>query len=339
MTAGAPDLPSAEPPPVGPDFGEARRPLRILSLTGGGYRGLFSATVLVNLCTLAGVRAGLNDRFEVFAGTSIGAVMACALGVGVPPQRVLDAIDANGPAVFEPRPMNKIKQLMTGAVYDSDRLSKAIKESLGVHASRPIRDVEVALVVPAVNWSTGEAAVFMSAPLGEAHASDATLHDVCMASAAAPTFFAPHSVEGAPMLDGGLVANNPDVLAVHEVLRRWPHAADRVEMLSIGTAGASALRLPDEADQGALSWARKLALFMIDVQEATAATQARRLLGDRYLRLNHDAAAGNAVFERLDLATEAARTALMSAGRETAQRAYAQNRAFIDRMLSGLRAS
>ncbi len=339
MTGRAADLPSAIPPHVGPDSGAALRPLRILSLTGGGYRGLFSATVLVNLCRLAGVGASLDDRFEVFAGTSIGAVMACALAVGVTPQRVLDAIDANGPTVFEPRPMNKIKQLMAGAVYDSDRLSKAISESLGVHASRPIRSVPVALVVPAVNWSTGEAEIFMSAPLGEAHASDVSLHDVCMASAAAPTFFAPYRVEGAPMLDGGLVANNPDVLALHEVLRRWPHAADRVEMLSIGTAGAGAVRLPDEADQGALAWARKLALFMIDVQEATAATQARRLLGDRYVRLNHDAAAGELAFERLDLASDAARTALMSAGQDIAQRAYVEHRAFIDRMLSGLRAN
>lgn len=50
MTAGAADLPSAEPPLAGPDSSETRRPLRILSLTGGGYRGMFSATVLTNLC-------------------------------------------------------------------------------------------------------------------------------------------------------------------------------------------------------------------------------------------------------------------------------------------------
>lgn len=339
MTAGAADLPDAEPPAVGPDSGEARKPLRVLSLTGGGYRGLFSATVLTHLCRQAGVSAGLNDRFEVFAGTSIGAVMACALAVGVPPQRVLDAIDENGPAVFKPRPLNRIRQLMGPAIYNSDRLSKAIKASLGANANLPIRKIEVALVVPAVNWVTGEAEVFMSAKLGDAHASDATLHDVCMASAAAPTFFAPHRVDGSPMLDGGLVANNPDVLALHEVLRRWPNSADRVEMLSIGTAGAGAIRLPDEADQGSFAWARKLALFMIDVQEATAATQALRILGDRYLRLNHKAPAGEPAFERLDLASDDARTALMSAGQAVAQCAYAEHQAFIDRMLSGLRAT
>lgn len=339
MTPGAGDLPGADLPTAGPDAGAALKPLRMLSLTGGGYRGLFSATVLVNLCGLAGVKGGLETRFEVFAGTSIGALMACALAVGVAPQRVLDAIDADGPAIFEPRPLNKLRQLMTGAAYDSDRLSAAIKASLGSHASRPIADVEVALVVPAVNWSTGEAVIFMSGPLGAAHASKASLHDVCMSSAAAPMFFAPHRLDGSPMLDGGLVANNPDMLALHEVLRRWPHASDRIEVLSIGTAGAGALRLPDEADRGGLAWARKLAQFMIDVQEATAVTQARRFLGERYLRVNHSAVAGGPAFERLDLATGEARTALMSAGEDTARRAYAEHRAFIDRMLSGLRGS
>ena len=339
MSTAPADLPSAQPPALEPHAGSTTRPLRVLSLTGGGYRGLFSASVLADLCRLAGVDAGLEGRIEVFAGTSIGALMACALAVGVRPQRVLDAIDANGPSVFEPRPMNRIRQLMTGAVHDSDRLSAAIRQTLGHHASRPIGDIEVALVVPAVNWSTGEAEVFMSAPLGAAHASRVCLHDVCMASSAAPTFFRPHLIAGAAMLDGGLVANNPDILVLHEVLRRWPHAADRVEMLSIGTAGAGALRLPDEADQGAIAWARKLALFMIDVQEATAATQARRLLGDRYLRLSPDAAAAGPAFERLDLATAQARNALVRAGRETAQLAYTRHRAFIDRMLSVLRAS
>ena len=52
------------------------------------------------------------------------------------------------------------------------------------------------------------------------------------------------------------------------VMRRWQHAVDRIELLSIGTAGADSLRPPEEAGKGGMEWARKLALFMIDVQEA-----------------------------------------------------------------------
>lgn len=326
-------------PTIGPDGGESIAPLRILSLTGGGYRGLFSANVLVNLCELAG-QGNLQGRFQVFAGTSIGGLMACALAVGVAPRRVLDAIDASGPQIFEPKPLDKLKQLTSGAIYDSGKLSAAIRQCLGQHASRPIAEVETALIVPAVNWSTGEATIFMSAALGAVHSSQATLHDVCMASSAAPTFFAPHVLDGSPMLDGGLVANNPDMVALQEVIRRWPHILDRIELLSIGTAGADSLRPPDEAGKGGIEWARKLALFMIDVQEATAASQAARFLGSRYLRVNHapgTAGTCGAAFERLDLASDEARTALLQAGHETAANFYLSHRAFIDRMLSGLR--
>ena len=310
----------------------------MLSLTGGGYRGLFSANVLVKLCELSGVKGSLEKRFEVFAGTSIGGLMACSLAVGIAPRRVLDAIDANGPEVFKPKLLNKLKQATSGGIYDSGKLSNAIRDCLGPHASRPIADVEAGLIVPAVNWSTGEAVIFTSLALGAAHASQVSLHDVCMSSSAAPTFFAPHMLGGSPMLDGGLVANNPDMVGLHEVNRRWPHAHDRIEMLSIGTAGADSLRPPDEANKGALGWARALALFMIDVQEATAAAQAQRFLGSRYLRVNHASRSGGPAFERLDLANDGARTALLQAGQDTATSAYATNRPFIDRMLSGLRA-
>ena len=339
MTSTASDLPHAELPSIGPDAGAALKPLRMLSLSGGGYRGMFSAKVLVDLCKLAGVKGGLATRFEIFAGTSIGALMASALAVGFAPQRVLDAIDRSGPSIFDPKPLNKLKQLTTGAIYDSDRLSAAIKDALGPHAARPIADVETALIVPAVNWSTGEAMLFMSSGFGASFASAATLHDVCMSSAAAPTFFAPYVLDGSPMLDGGLIANNPDMVALHEVNRRWPHAVDRIEVLSIGTAGSDMRRTLDGADKGGIGWARKLALFMIDVQEATAVSQARRSLGDRYLRVNHAIVDGGPAFERLDLANDVARTALLQAGAETAQLAYSQHQAFIDRMLSALRGS
>ena len=338
-SAGSPgDLPSAELPRATRDGGRALTPLRVLSLTGGGYRGLFSANVLVQLCELAGVKGGIEGRFQVFAGTSIGGLMACALAVGIAPRRVLDAIDAHGPEIFRPKPLNPIKQATSGAIYDSGKLSKAIQQCLGVHASRPIADVEVALIVPAVNWTTSQAVIFTSAALGAAQASQATLHDVCMSSSAAPTFFAPHMLGGSPMLDGGLIANNPDMVALHEVNRRWPHAHDRIELLSIGTAGADTLRPAGEAAKGGIGWARTLALFMIDVQEATAAAQAQRFLGGRYLRVNHASSAGGPAFERLDLANDDARSALLLAGKETATAAYTAHRAFIDRMLSGLRA-
>lgn len=331
------DLSAAQFPEVGPDQGAALRPLRILSLTGGGYRGLFSANVLVRLCELSHTRGPIADRFQVFAGTSIGGLMACALAVGIPPRRVLDAIDANGPYIFVPKPVNIFKRLVGKAPYLSSRLSEAVKQCLGQYADMPISRVQSALLVPAINWTNGQTQIFMSAALGQAHASNTTLHDVCMSSSAAPTYFAPHQTGEGPMLDGGLGANNPDMLVLSEVQRRWPSGIGRVEMLSIGTAGASTRRPPDEAMKSLVKWGKSLAIFMMNVQEMTASSQASRILGSRYLRLNYLPTTGEPAFEHLDRADGAARTALLRAGDDTARDAYRRHQAFIDRMLSSLR--
>ena len=310
--------------------------LRVLSLTGGGYRGLFSAQVLVALCDLARQQGRLDRKIHVFTGTSIGGLMACALSVGVPPRRVLDAIDAYGPVIFPPKSQRSFRRVMFGTLYDPGNLAKAVDACLGkANARTSLKDIRTGLIVPAVDWVDGKTRIFMSAFLGKAHASPATLRDVCLATSAAPTFFPPHIVDGAPMLDGGLAANNPDVLALMEIARRWPNRLARVEMLSIGTAGADPERLPRHADMSGARWAPRIANFMMTVQERTAAFQAGSLLKKNYLRLNHVPTSRHPAFDNMDIARADTREKLLEAGIATAKNAYRENRTFIDRILSG----
>ena len=312
---------------------EALAPLRVLSLTGGGYRGLFTAQVLVALCDAARRKGRLASSIDVFAGTSIGGLMSCALAVGVAPRRVLDAIDAAGPVVFAKKRFRTLRRVVFGALYDKDNLEKAIDACLGEHARTKLRDIEQGVIVPAVDWVGGRVEVYMSAFFGKSHASNATLKEVCLATSAAPTYFDSSEVDGKPMLDGGLAANNPDILALVEIARRRPTELARVEMLSIGTAGADKRRAPAKADRSGLGWASELAVFMIDVQERTAAAQAKRLLGGRYLRVNHTGGRSDA-FAEMDVANDDTRSELMKAGRDAARAAYRADGAFIDRFLS-----
>lgn len=315
---------------------QVHAPLRVLSLTGGGYRGLFTAQVLVQLCEHARRTGRLDRAFDVFAGTSIGGLMACALAVGVLPRRVLDAIDAYGPRIFPAKRQRTLRRVLFGSLYDADHLAKAIEACLGrQHAQTLLKDVKKGLVVPAVNWVTGQTEIFMSGFMGKAHASDATLRDVCLATAAAPTYFRAHEMEGMPMLDGGLAANNPDIVAITEIARRWPERFARIQMLSVGTAGADGLRHAAKANKSGLAWANMLPNFMISVQESSAAAQAQRLLGDRYVRVNYAPSRRDPAFDNLDLANETTRQALLDAGTQTAQRAYQQHQAFVDRLLGG----
>jgi patatin-like phospholipase/acyl hydrolase len=317
------------------DVASTHRPLKVLSLTGGGYRGLFTAQVLVELCDRARRPGRLDDSFDVFGGTSIGGLMACALAVGVPPRRVLDAIDAHGPLVFVKKRQRTLRRVFFGTLYDSDNLAKAIDDCLGRAGRTKLKNIDVGIVVPAVDWAKGTVELFLSGAFGKAHASEATLRDVCLATSAAPTYFKPHVIDGAAMLDGGLAANNPDTLILLEVAKRWPERFARTQMLSIGTAGADPERAPEQADKTGLGWASELAIYMMGVQERSAAAQAQRLLGaKRYLRVNHQPNQRMPAFEQLDLATDEARTLLLDAATTTARAAYRSNRNFVDRVLT-----
>lgn len=313
-------------------------PLRVLSLTGGGYRGLFSAQVLVELCERARRPGRLDRAFDVFAGTSIGGLMACALAVGVPPRRVLDAIDAYGPRIFPPKRQRSLRRVLFGSLYDAGNLARAIDDCLGKPNARvKLAELNAGLIVPAVDWVNGHTRVFMSAFMGKAHASDATLRDVCLATSAAPTYFDAHHIDGMPMLDGGMAANNPDMLALMEIARRWPHRFARTEMLSIGTAGADTMRKAGKVNKSGARWAPDVANFMITVQESSAAAQAQRLLGERYLRVNHLPTRSHPAFDNMDVANDGTRTVLLEAGTVAATAAYTSHTAFIDRMLTDQR--
>lgn len=308
-------------------------PLRVLSLTGGGYRGLFSAQVLVDLCRAARVEGRIDRSIDVFAGTSIGGLMACALAVGEAPQRVLDAIDLHGPRVFRTKRLPNLRRAVFGTLYDHRNLEAAIDDCLKSNARVRLADLERGVVVPAIDWVDGRVRIFMSGYFGRSHASDATLKEVCLATAAAPTYFDPAQVDGTPMLDGGLAANNPDVVTILELLRLDPSRLPRIEVLSIGTAGADEARKPAAATRSGLRWASDLPSYLIDVQERTSAAQASRLLGDRYLRVNETGGSGLA-FTTMDVATDETRSALMRAGSRAAHAAYETSGAFIDRMLN-----
>ena len=309
-------------------------PLRVLSLTGGGYRGLFTAQVLVELCDLARRQTRLDAAIDVFAGTSIGGLMACALALGVAPRRVLDALDAHGPSVFPPKRQRTLRRALYGSLYDAKNLAAAIDDCLGRdNAGLRLKDVKTGLIVPAVDWTRGRCVLFMSAFFGRRLASDATLRDVCLATAAAPTYFDAHTLDGMPMLDGGLVANNPDAVALLEIARRLPHKLSRVEMLSLGTASADSPRRARDANRAGAAWAQNGMTFMIDLQERCAAMQAQHVLGTRYLRVNHMPARGHPAFDNMDVVTEHTRQALLDAGVATARLAFKDHRAFIARIL------
>ena len=78
------------------------KPFRVLSLDGGGMRGLYTASVLSTLAQRFSPsnQLDIGKGFNLIAGTSTGGILACALAAGVPIERVIDLYRNEGPAIF-----------------------------------------------------------------------------------------------------------------------------------------------------------------------------------------------------------------------------------------------
>jgi hypothetical protein len=285
-------------PPVVGSKGKSDR-LRILSLTGGGYRGFFTATVLALLEKHIAPRK-LVDCFDVFAGTSIGGLLAAGLAAGITAGSLQSTIKARAPLIFPAKRFTRIRRAV-GTVYEAGPVGDAIDACLGGSATLPVKSVGKGLIITAASWVSGGPVLYRSASLGALLASNETLRDACLATSAAPTYFPAHVVDGAPMLDGGLAANNPDAVALLDVLRRWPHALPSVEMLSVGTAGVGSGGMAGEVHSSGLGWMLPLISFMFATQERLAAEQVGLLLGKRYLRINHSPQPGQRALAEMDV--------------------------------------
>ena len=317
-------LPSKPPPSRSPDA-----PLRVLSLSGGGFLGLYTAIVLEALEARAGMP--LARRFDLLAGTSIGGVLGLALAFEIPMSRLVRLFKEQGPAVFSSRalPSGAVSRLLDlsrsvlGPKYTGEALRAALQADIG---DRRLADALHPLVIPAVDVERCQTKVFKT-PHAPASKGDGDLRavDVAMAACAAPAYFPAVPVGGRLYADGGLFAVAPDQVALHELEHFMGIDPERVSMLSIGTATAH--YRPAEGvhdDSGAVGWLAdgRLVLTLLSVQQQHVQAMLEDRLGDRYLRLDADwppdAGLG------IDVATPEAVATLSGLARATVREANAQ---------------
>lgn len=306
------------------------RPIRILSLAGGGYLGLYTAGVLAGLEARAG--EPLARRFDLVAGTSVGGMLALALAFEVPVQRIVELFRLRGSEIFSARslPTSNVGRLLDltrsvlGPKYSGEALRAALVE---IFDQRRLADARHALVVPAVNVSLSQTKVFKT-PHGDASTGDERVLaiDVAMATSAAPAYFPSVKVGRHLYADGGIFAVAPDQVALHEVEHFLGVAPERVSMLSIGTATAG--YRPTEgvdADDGAVGWLSegRLILTTVSVQQQHVESMLEDRLGGRYQRIDADWPVGAGL--GIDIATpEAAGLLLKMAERTLARMSPAQ---------------
>ena len=200
--------------PEGGPF-EAGGRYQALCLSGGGYRGLYTAILLEELERRAGKQ--LRECFDLIAGTSIGGILAIGLAAGIPAHSLRLSFEKHGSAIF-PKTNRilglKIPRLSLPAFrhrYSNDGLRETIKTILNDPGEKlTMTDAGPSLLIPSVNATTDAAAVFRTSSSDQ----NLTLVDAALATSAAPTYFPEHAIGDENFVDGGLIANAPDLLAI-----------------------------------------------------------------------------------------------------------------------------
>lgn len=228
-----------------PEAEVATLPRRILSIDGGGLKGVLPAAFLAELERLTKKR--IVDQFDLIAGTSTGGIIALGLGLGLSAEDISRFYVERGPAIFDQGVVtgsfaslrSKVRRLLRSALhlgtskYTADELRKSLED---VFEARTIGDSVTRLVIPAYDSIHGGPYVFKTAHhprFRVDHARSAV--DAALATAAAPTYLPAHSFEGAThLLDGGVWANNPMGPAAIEAATVLQWHMEEVRMLSLG---------------------------------------------------------------------------------------------------------
>lgn len=203
---------------------------RILSLDGGGIKGVFAAAFLETLENATGKR--IVDYFDLIAGTSTGGIIAIGLGLGMSAKEIMQFYINDGPRIFDQQNPFDQKSLLSKVInyfnyfcknskqlvspkYDPTQLRLALEYAF---QAKQLGDSKVRLIIPAYHIDKESIYIFKTKhhPRLQIDWKESAVN-VALATAAAPAYFQAHKMpSGAPLIDGGIWANNPAGLAAVE---------------------------------------------------------------------------------------------------------------------------
>jgi hypothetical protein len=265
---------------------------RILSLDGGGLRGLITARMLDRLTSDASLQGWL-DEADLIAGTSTGGILALGLASGKAPKDICDMYIDEGPKIFDDSLWDNITDLgkTIGADYSTDNLKAALK---GLFGTKTLSSLKTRVTIPTFDLDnedknpkkrTWKPKIFHNFPGADSDGGESIV-DVALYTTAAPTFFP--SVDG--YIDGGVFANNPSMIALAQAIstsnkKNERAGVDDIVMLSIGTGASLSYITGQTLDWGLAQWAKPLISVLTEGVAGISDYQSRQLLGDRYHRL------------------------------------------------------
>ncbi|MDT3696627.1 MAG: CBASS cGAMP-activated phospholipase [Ignavibacterium sp.] len=263
---------------------------KILSLDGGGIKGVFTLGVLSQFENFLG--KPINNYFDLVVGTSTGGIIALGLGKGFSANDLLEFYTKMGCDIFSGnRLLNALKH-WGFSKYKNEILRKYLEEKFG---ETKLGESKIRLVIPSQNLDNGELNLFKTA-----HHNDfkndykLKMSEIALATSAAPSYFPVFkATNGLYLVDGGLYANNPIAIAAVEAvgILNWP--SSNICILSIGcTHEAIDIQTAKKYSFGKGYWASNSLKLIMKGQSSAALGMAVHLTNRNVVRIDETVAKG-----------------------------------------------
>tara|TARA_R110000868_G_scaffold1041_1_gene7967 strand:+ start:5884 stop:6909 length:1026 start_codon:yes stop_codon:yes gene_type:complete len=281
------------------------RTYNILSLDGGGIRGIFSAQFL-KACEKEFGSTAIYKHFDCIAGTSTGGITALGLSIGMSTDEVVKFYKVDGRKIFPLLPSNSLsaaRRFMRSwwkPKLDHQELENALKARFG---DRLLGEAFPRLIIPAFMMPKTEIAVFKTDHHRDFKNDHLTpMWKVARSTAAAPTYLKglEDQPSGKVFLDGGVWANNPVMVAIVDALSAYNLTFEQIRVLSIGTGNHPLELNRKQIFGGLVAWKQAVeAAMFLTTDNATA--QAKLLLGPQNcIRFEPDAECANISMDDYD---------------------------------------
>lgn len=255
------------------------RRFQILSLDGGGIKGLFSAAVLAHV--EEDLDINIIDHFDLIVGTSTGGIIALGLGLELRPRQLVDFYAEKGSGIFRNRLGLRWFTHWFIRKYPQTALRDAL-QSPDVFGDKKLGDSKKRLVIPSYNLGEDDVYLFKT-PHHERLRRDwqVPAWKVALATSAAPTYFSLcRHVDRIRHVDGGIWANNPTMVGIAEAVGVLGVGLDEIAVLNLGTSDSVIYR-PGRLNCGGLCvWARTVPHLIMRAQSLGVYTQSAHLIGE-----------------------------------------------------------
>lgn len=243
--------------------------VRILSIDGGGIRGIIPAVFLVEVEKRTGKK--INELFDFIVGTSTGGIMSLLLTKenSYSAQEVLEFYTGqDAKLIFKPRffkfPLDPVK-------FPSWQIEQVLRNKFGDCTMGKCTPQTVITFYDTFSRNSIFANSF------EDKYKDEELWRVARATSAAPTYFEPYNFGNYVAVDGGMFANNPALFGLIEAMKHY-NEGEKFTVVSLGTGSSVSSINKKEIDKfNLLSWATNIFDFVSDGQSDSTDYSLERL--------------------------------------------------------------